>query len=230
MARSRTSRRAPAAPARARSALRSSPAAASSTARSRATTRQRTPKKMKAAALRGALSDRARHGRVHVRRRGLVAGDAPSTRGRGRGARRGSATRKHLLVVLERGDERRLEEPAQRRRRARARRRPAEHLRRAVSRRRRVHPRRARGLPGRRAPAAAQAADGETRHEHDRGGQPRDAIGKDPRDVLRRPGGLGEELRAARPGQVHLRGRPAGEQDRDQDRRREGLRRQGRRR
>ncbi|HYJ77211.1 MAG TPA: 50S ribosomal protein L4, partial [Actinomycetes bacterium] len=27
---------------------------------------QRTPKKMKAAALRGALSDRARHGRVHV--------------------------------------------------------------------------------------------------------------------------------------------------------------------
>ena len=27
---------------------------------------QRTPKKMKAAALRGALSDRARHGRIHV--------------------------------------------------------------------------------------------------------------------------------------------------------------------
>src|SRR5690348_8356334 len=40
---------------------------------------QRTPKKMKAAALRGALSDRARHGRVHVVA-GLVDGDAPSTR------------------------------------------------------------------------------------------------------------------------------------------------------
>jgi large subunit ribosomal protein L4 len=40
---------------------------------------QRTPKKMKAAALRGALSDRARHGRVHVVT-GLVDGDRPRTR------------------------------------------------------------------------------------------------------------------------------------------------------
>jgi large subunit ribosomal protein L4 len=40
---------------------------------------QRTPKKMKAAALRGALSDRARHGRVHVVS-GFVDGDQPSTR------------------------------------------------------------------------------------------------------------------------------------------------------
>ena len=40
---------------------------------------QRTPKKMKAAALRGALSDRARHDRVHVVS-GFVAGDAPSTK------------------------------------------------------------------------------------------------------------------------------------------------------
>ncbi|HEX3830307.1 MAG TPA: 50S ribosomal protein L4 [Sporichthyaceae bacterium] len=40
---------------------------------------QRTPKKMKAAALRGALSDRARGGKVHVLS-GLVAGDTPSTR------------------------------------------------------------------------------------------------------------------------------------------------------
>jgi large subunit ribosomal protein L4 len=40
---------------------------------------QRTPKKMKAAALRGALSDRARDGKVHVLA-GLVAGDTPSTR------------------------------------------------------------------------------------------------------------------------------------------------------
>src|SRR6058998_1156824 len=38
---------------------------------------QKTPKKMKAAALRGALSDRAREGRVHVVS-GLVGGETPS--------------------------------------------------------------------------------------------------------------------------------------------------------
>jgi large subunit ribosomal protein L4 len=41
---------------------------------------QRTPKKMIMAALRGALSDRAREGRVHVLAK-LVSGDAPSTKG-----------------------------------------------------------------------------------------------------------------------------------------------------
>ena len=40
---------------------------------------QRTPKKMKVAALRGALSDRARGGRIHVLS-ALVEGDAPSTK------------------------------------------------------------------------------------------------------------------------------------------------------
>jgi large subunit ribosomal protein L4 len=40
---------------------------------------QRTPKKMKAAALRGALSDRARDGRVHVIEQ-FVSGDSPSTK------------------------------------------------------------------------------------------------------------------------------------------------------
>ena len=40
---------------------------------------QRTPKKMKAAALRGALSDRARNGRIHVVE-SLAAGDKPSTK------------------------------------------------------------------------------------------------------------------------------------------------------
>jgi large subunit ribosomal protein L4 len=40
---------------------------------------QRTPKKMKAAALRGALSDRAAHGRVHVVS-SFTSGDAPRTR------------------------------------------------------------------------------------------------------------------------------------------------------
>ena len=41
---------------------------------------QRTPKKMKSAALRGALSDRAREGRIHIVSE-LVSGDAPSTKG-----------------------------------------------------------------------------------------------------------------------------------------------------
>ncbi len=40
---------------------------------------QRTPKKMKAAALRGALSDRARDGRIHVITE-FVTGDTPSTK------------------------------------------------------------------------------------------------------------------------------------------------------
>jgi large subunit ribosomal protein L4 len=40
---------------------------------------QRTPKKMKAAALRGALSDRAREGRIHVLSE-IVTGDTPSTK------------------------------------------------------------------------------------------------------------------------------------------------------
>jgi large subunit ribosomal protein L4 len=64
---------------------------------------QRTPKKMKAAALRGALSDRARAGRVHVVENFLVEG-APSTKN----AISTLATisnRRHVLVVLERGDE-----------------------------------------------------------------------------------------------------------------------------
>jgi large subunit ribosomal protein L4 len=64
---------------------------------------QRTPKKMKAAALRGALSDRARNGRVHVIS-SLAAGDAPSTR-TARSALAGVANSRSVLVVLERGDE-----------------------------------------------------------------------------------------------------------------------------
>jgi large subunit ribosomal protein L4 len=63
---------------------------------------QRTPKKMKAAALRGALTDRARNGRVHVVD-GLVSGDKPSTK-----AALASLTsltdRARYLVVLERTD------------------------------------------------------------------------------------------------------------------------------
>jgi large subunit ribosomal protein L4 len=63
---------------------------------------QRTPKKMKAAALRGALSDRARHGRVHVVS-SLVAGDAPSAK-TAAVALAAVSDRKNLLVVVERDD------------------------------------------------------------------------------------------------------------------------------
>ena len=64
---------------------------------------QRTPKKMKAAALRGALSDRARNDRVHVVS-SIVSGDTPSTRT----AAQTLATiveSQHILLVAERDDE-----------------------------------------------------------------------------------------------------------------------------
>ncbi|WP_374928926.1 50S ribosomal protein L4 [Kytococcus sedentarius] len=64
---------------------------------------QRTPKKMKAAALRGALSDRARHGRIHVLS-AVLEGDAPSSKAVN-ALLRGQTERRNLLVVLERGDE-----------------------------------------------------------------------------------------------------------------------------
>jgi large subunit ribosomal protein L4 len=63
---------------------------------------QRTPKKMKAAALRGALSDRARNGRIHVVE-SLVSGDKPSTKS-ALGALAGLTDRVKYLVVLERTD------------------------------------------------------------------------------------------------------------------------------
>ena len=68
---------------------------------------QRTPKKMKAAALRGALSDRARDGRVHVLS-SLVDGDAPSTKDAMAAlAALGDVVlaSRHLLVVAEMTDE-----------------------------------------------------------------------------------------------------------------------------
>lgn len=63
---------------------------------------QRTPKKMKAAALRGALSDRARAGRVHVVD-GFGDGDTPSTRTALAALRAATDSRK-VLVVLSRDD------------------------------------------------------------------------------------------------------------------------------
>jgi large subunit ribosomal protein L4 len=64
---------------------------------------QRTPKKMKAAALRGALSDRARHGRIHVVD-SLVTADVPSAKD-ALALLSGLTERKNLLVVLTRDDE-----------------------------------------------------------------------------------------------------------------------------
>ena len=64
---------------------------------------QRTPKKMKAAALRGALSDRARNNRVHVVE-AVVEGSVPNTKA-AQSALRGLSDRKNLLVVLDRKDD-----------------------------------------------------------------------------------------------------------------------------
>jgi large subunit ribosomal protein L4 len=63
---------------------------------------QRTPKKMKAAALRGALSDRARAGRVHVVS-SFTDGDAPSTR-TALAALQAVTDARKVLVVLDHDD------------------------------------------------------------------------------------------------------------------------------
>src|ERR1700742_3159238 len=64
---------------------------------------QRTPKKMKVAALRGALSDRARNGRIHAVTE-LVSGQTPSTKSAK--VFLGTLTeRKRVLVVIGRSDE-----------------------------------------------------------------------------------------------------------------------------
>jgi large subunit ribosomal protein L4 len=63
---------------------------------------QRTPKKMKVAALRGALSDRARNDRVYVVS-SLVSGETPSTKDASAMLAKVSGA-KHVLVVAERTD------------------------------------------------------------------------------------------------------------------------------
>ena len=64
---------------------------------------QRTPKKMKVGALRSALSDRARNGRIHVVI-ALFEGEKPSTK-QALAAVRALVADRPALVVLERGDE-----------------------------------------------------------------------------------------------------------------------------
>jgi large subunit ribosomal protein L4 len=63
---------------------------------------QRTPKKMKAAALRGALTDRARHDRIHVVT-GVVDGDVSTKAARSLFEK--ISDRKKLLLVAERADQ-----------------------------------------------------------------------------------------------------------------------------
>jgi large subunit ribosomal protein L4 len=63
---------------------------------------QRTPKKMKAAALRGALSDRARHARIHLVE-AVVAGDVVSTKA-AKTLLGKISSRKHVLLVAEKSD------------------------------------------------------------------------------------------------------------------------------
>lgn len=64
---------------------------------------QRTPKKMIQGALRSALSDRARNGRIHVVT-ALIEGDTPKTK-TALAALRAIVEDRQALVVLERGDE-----------------------------------------------------------------------------------------------------------------------------
>ena len=64
---------------------------------------QRTPKKMKVAALRGALSDRARDGRIHVVTE-LVTGDSPSTKG-AIAALSALGLEGHILIAIDRDDD-----------------------------------------------------------------------------------------------------------------------------
>jgi len=64
---------------------------------------QRTPKKMKAAALRGALSDRARDGRIHVVTE-IVAGETPSTKA-AKAALAALGLEGNLLVAIDREDD-----------------------------------------------------------------------------------------------------------------------------
>ncbi|PKQ24073.1 MAG: 50S ribosomal protein L4 [Actinobacteria bacterium HGW-Actinobacteria-5] len=63
---------------------------------------QRTPKKMIAAALRGALSDRAREGRIHVVE-SIVTGETPSTRAALKALAEVGSSK--LLVVLDRDED-----------------------------------------------------------------------------------------------------------------------------
>lgn len=107
---------------------------------------QRTPKKMIAAALRGALTDRARHNRIHVIT-DVTATEAPSTKAAK--SLFGKITeRKNVLLVVERADELGLKSARNLPHVHILDSRPAEHLRRARLRRCGLHPGRLRAFRG----------------------------------------------------------------------------------
>ncbi|MGC0349216.1 50S ribosomal protein L4 [Streptomyces sp. SAI-218] len=173
---------------------------------------QRTPKKMKAAALRHALTDRARHNRIHVVS-GVVEGATPSTKA-AKSLFGKISERKNLLLVVDRADEAawlsarnlpqvHILEPGQ-----------AEHVRRSRLGRRGLHPgrlrvlrvrpegqrhRRERGLMATRHPSiaskaakAAKAARVAKARRHAAEGKntvvtPASKAFTDPRDVLLKP-------------------------------------------
>ena len=108
---------------------------------------QRTPKKMKAAALRGALSDRAREGRIQVITE-LVSGETPSTKAAIK-AIEALGLEGNILIAIDRDDDvsalslRNVPDVHV------ALRRPAQHLRRPRQRPGGLHLGLPRGLPGR---------------------------------------------------------------------------------
>src|ERR1700729_401917 len=174
---------------------------------------QRTPKKMKAAALRGALSDRLRHGRVLVVS-AFVDGDAPKTKD-AVAVLTGAigALIRPVLVVAHRDDDLTWKS-----------------LRNVP----RVHVLAEDQLNTYDVLASDHVVFTEQALTAFVDGARRRRIGRRPSEPGQQPaghpaaaGGLGEELRAARRGQVHLRRRPGGQQDPDQAGRRGRLRGQG---
>ena len=124
---------------------------------------QRTPKKMKAAALRGALTDRARHARIHVVT-GVVEGETPSTKA-AKTLLGKISERKNVLLVIERADEAALAVRPQPAPGAHPGAGPAEHVRRARLRRRGLHPGRLRVASCRSGPPARPSRPRPSRRE-----------------------------------------------------------------
>ena len=184
---------------------------------------QRTPKKMKAAALRGALSDRARHDRVHVIEAssparlpsakqawgGAVRADravrtcssCSSAATRSRGRARATSQGVHVLAAdqLNTYDVLCADDVVF-----------------------------TQGAFDAFVTAANTKGDGTDRKRTETARSEQINTSKGPSRHPHRPGRLGEVLRPARRGQVHVPRRPPVEQDGDQDRHRAGLQRQGR--
>ena len=186
---------------------------------------------MKAAALRGALSDRARDGRIHVVTGAGRAATTPSTKAAIAAARQDLASASTCSWSSSARDDARLEvacatSPQVHLLVAG----PAEHLRRARLRRRGLHPGRARVLPRwpdrpARAPKAV-ASRAEPRATAEDAGMSTIA---DPRDILLAPVVSEKSYGLLDENKYTFLVAPGRQQDPDQDRGRAGLRRQGHR-